>query len=245
MSARRPARPFLARRQAAVSRARLRPRQHDPRRARALRGDRRARLSRPRARLAGARSTATTPIARPAAISSPPTTPRAWWCGRTPPADEATPNANGVAAQNLVRLALVSGAGRLARAGRPAVRRRCFRSRTTTCSCIWRCSTRSTCGCARPRSWWRARAGRRTRSLRLRCALPFLDRVVLRAPTAEALSAGAPGAGEDQGDTGARSLHLRRRALLAAGDGARAHRRGGEGDAVMIGASQVPQGLRP
>ena len=82
--ARRPARPFLARRQAAVSRPRLRLRRHDPRRARAARGDRRARLSRPRDRLAGARSTATTPT-RPAATTSRPTTPKAWWCGRSRP----------------------------------------------------------------------------------------------------------------------------------------------------------------
>ena len=39
---RRPARPFLARRQAEISRARVRLRRHDPRRAGALRGDRAA-----------------------------------------------------------------------------------------------------------------------------------------------------------------------------------------------------------
>ena len=88
---------------------RLRSRRHDPRRARAPRGDRRARLSRTRARLAGRRSTATTPIRRPAAISSPPTTPKAWWCGRTPPPTTPSPNPNAVAAQNLVRLAGLTG----------------------------------------------------------------------------------------------------------------------------------------
>ena len=49
----RPARPFLARRPAAGSRPRLRSRRHDPGGAGAARGDRRARLSRARAGLAG------------------------------------------------------------------------------------------------------------------------------------------------------------------------------------------------
>ena len=82
---RRPPRPFLARGRALASGARLRLRRHDPRRAGAVRGDRRARLSRTRAGLAGHASIATTPTQTTAATSSPPTTPRAWWCGRARP----------------------------------------------------------------------------------------------------------------------------------------------------------------
>ena len=50
-----------------------------------------------------------TPIPTPAAITCPPTTPPTCCCGRIPPLDDATPNPNAVAAQNLVRLAVLSG----------------------------------------------------------------------------------------------------------------------------------------
>ncbi len=49
-------------------------------------------------------------------------------------------------------------------------------------------------------------------------ALPYVNRAVLRAPSAEALPALASGAGEGQGGARAGCLRLRRRDLLAAGD---------------------------
>ena len=137
--ARRPARPFLAAWQAAVSGARIRLRHHDPRRAGAVRGDRRAGLSRTRADLAGrARSPLCQPR-RPAAISSPPAMPKAWWCGRPRPPTRRRPIRTRIAAQNLVRLAGYTGLEAWRDAGRPSVRRICCRSRPRTCSCMWRC----------------------------------------------------------------------------------------------------------
>jgi hypothetical protein len=44
-----------------------------------------------------------------AATSSPPTTPRTWWCARSATTDDATPNPNALAAQNLIRLAAFTG----------------------------------------------------------------------------------------------------------------------------------------
>ena len=65
--------------------------------------------------------------------------------------DDATPNPNALAAQNLIRLAVFTG--------EHAWREQADRlfdgiaaSAAKICSRIWRCSTRSTCGCARPRS---------------------------------------------------------------------------------------------
>ena len=121
---RRPARPFLARGPAAVSRPRLRLRRHDPGGAGAVRGDRRGRYLDAGAGLAAGARRAITPIrsnggyfltaddaeglvVRPASTS-----------------DDATPNPNAIAAQNLVRLAVLTGDTPMARAGRPAVRRR-------------------------------------------------------------------------------------------------------------------------
>ena len=105
---RRPARPFLARGQAQISRPRFRLRGHDPRRACAHEATGRAELSRPGGHLAacarprlcrGRNGTyyltaadAEGLVIRPAATT-----------------DEATPNHNAVAAQNLIRLALVTG----------------------------------------------------------------------------------------------------------------------------------------
>ncbi len=66
--------------------------------------------------------------------------------------DDAIPNPNSIAAQNLVRLAALTGDMRMARAGRPAVRRRAGRRAPTVCCSMPSCSTRSICGCMRPRS---------------------------------------------------------------------------------------------
>ena len=190
----RPARPFLARRAAAVPRARVRPRQHDPRRAGAARGDRRARLSRTRAGLAGRARPPLRQSRRPAAISSPPTTPKAWWCARTPTSDDATPNPN---ARRRAEPRAARGShrpARLARAGRPAVRRRAAARGRQPVHASSRCSTRSTCGCAAPRSWSPGRATAADALVATALKLPFLDRIVLRAPSADALPPIASGA---------------------------------------------------
>ena len=104
----------------------LRFRRHDPGGAGAVRGDRRARLSRAGAGLAArlrrhyanpdnggyflTADDAEGLVVRPAATT-----------------DDATPNPNAIAAQNLVRLAALTGDDAMARAGRPAVRRRAGR----------------------------------------------------------------------------------------------------------------------
>ena len=103
-----PAGSLLAGRQAAIPRPRVRPRRDDPRRVGAARSHRRERLSRTRAGLAGhARPSLRQPgnggyfltaddaeglVVRPSATT-----------------DDATPNPNALAAQNLVRLAALTG----------------------------------------------------------------------------------------------------------------------------------------
>ena len=66
--------------------------------------------------------------------------------------DDATPNPNAIAAQNLVRLAGFAGHEVLAPEGRRAVRRTACRTPPTTCSCMSPCSMRSIFGCAWRRS---------------------------------------------------------------------------------------------
>ena len=53
------------------------------------------------------------------------------------------------------------------------------------CSCISRCSTRSTCGCARAEIVVAGEGRARTRCSRLRSRCRSLDRIVLRAPSAD------------------------------------------------------------
>ena len=96
---------------------------------------------------------ATTPMPRPAAIISPRPTPKDWCIRPAATTDEATPNPNAVAAQNLVRLAVLAGDDRWREQGRPADRRHRAGRRRTIFTCTWRCSMPSICGCARPRSW--------------------------------------------------------------------------------------------
>ena len=55
---------------------------------------------------------------------------------------------------------------------------------------MWRCSTRSTCACAAPRSSRPAREADRFAQAALK--LPFLDRIVLRAASAADLPATHP-----------------------------------------------------
>ena len=131
--------------------------------------------------------------------------------------DDATPNPNALAAQNLVRLAVFTGQhawrdkadrlfdGIVATRGRKSVRATSRRS------------TPSTCACAPPRSSWRERTQRADALLTAARKLPYLDRIVLRAsPT---LPASHPAQREDQRRGAKRSLRLHRRDLLAAGDG--------------------------
>ena len=161
-------------------------------RAGALRGNRRARLSRSGARLAAR--------ARPALRQS------GQWrlfphrrrrrgpggASRRATNDDATPNPNAIAAANLVRLAALTGDdawreqadrlfdGVLSAAGREPDR------------------PRGVAQCARPaparRRDRRDRVGRAgaTRCSRPPAKLPFLDRIVLRAPSADALPASHP-----------------------------------------------------
>ena len=67
--------------------------------------------------------------------------------------DDATPNPNALAAQNLVRLAVLTGHDAWRAQGRPADRRRRCRRPAKPLHAHARCSTRSICGCAAPRSW--------------------------------------------------------------------------------------------
>ena len=189
--ARRPARPFLARGQAAVSRPRLRLRRDDPGRARAPRGDRRARVSRPGAGLAGG--------ARPPLRQS--------GYRRLFPHRRRRRRPGGAAERHHRRRHPESQCGRgaepgparglfgpacLARPRRTGCSTASSPARATTCSGTWRCSTRSTCACAPPRSWSTGAGRARTRFSPPRCELPFIDRIVLRAPSADALPAAHP-----------------------------------------------------
>ena len=70
----------------------------------------------------------------------------------------------------------------------------CCRWRRTTCSCMSRCSTRSTCGCAAPRSWSPAPATAPPALVEAALKLPFLDRIVVRAPSKDALPPSHPAA---------------------------------------------------
>ena len=150
-----------------------------------------------------------------AAISSPPTTPKAWWCGPSATTDDATPNPNALAAQNLVRLAVLTGQhawreqadrlfdGMLASAGDNVFGHLALlnaldlRLRGAEIVVTGR-------GRAAP-----------TRCSPPRASLPFLDRVVLRAPIRDALPASHPAQEKIAAATARRRLRLRRRNLLA------------------------------
>ena len=208
------------------------------------------RLSRPRARLAGDARPPLRQPGRPAAISSPPTTPRGWWCGRTPPPTTPRPNPNALAAQNLVRLAVFTGQhawreqadrlfeGILRERGRESVRSSCA------------CSTRWICACAPPRSssTGRGRAGDELLAAARKLPVPRPRRAART--VRGALPHVASGPGQDQGRRSERSLRLRRRDLLAAGDDAcgRSRRRWTRcrpGILLRPGWSAARSGLRP
>ena len=66
--------------------------------------------------------------------------------------DDATPNPNAVAAQNLVRLAELAGDDQWREQADRLIEGIC-RQRRAICSAMWRCSMRSICACAPPKSW--------------------------------------------------------------------------------------------
>ncbi len=130
--------------------------------------------------------------------------------------DDATPNPNAIAAQNLIRLAALTGDAPVARKGRPAVRRGARRRAARTCCRTPRCS--NAIDLRLQRGGDRASPARTTRGLpQAALRLPYLNRIVLRAPEAVGAAAQSSGAGQDRRGTGERSVHLRRRNLLAAG----------------------------
>ena len=151
----RPARPFLARGPAALSGARLRLRQHDPGGAGAVRGDRAGRLSRAGAGLAAGLRRALRQSGQRRLF---PHRGRRRGPGgaagldqrRRHPQSEFDRRAEPRPARGADRRR------RMARAGRPAVRRRAGRRGATICCSMPRCSTRSICGCTPPRSCHRA-----------------------------------------------------------------------------------------
>ena len=137
--------------------------------------------------------------------------------------DDATPNPNALAAQNLVRLAVFTGQhawrdkadrlfdGIVASAGENLFAHLALLNALDL----------------RLRAAEIVVTGKDARANALLTAarkLPYLDRIVLRA-SVDAADV-APGAGEDQGRDGERGLRLRRRDLLAAGDGPRRAGRG-------------------
>ena len=80
-----------------------------------------------------------------------------------------------------------------------------------------RCSTRSTCGCAPPRSWSPGADAERFAAAALK--LPFLDRIVLRAPSAGDLPAAHPAQEKLKAAPGSAAFVCVGETLLAAGDG--------------------------
>ena len=149
--------------------------------------------------------------------------------------DDATPNPNGIAAQNLMRLAALAGddawrekadrlfEGVLALAGENLFG---HASLLNAIDMRLRVAEIVVTGRARRRCPGRRRAG---------AAVPQPRRAA-RAVGRRAAGR-ASGAGQDRRRAGGRGLRLRRRDLLAAGDGARAACRGGERNADQLAPS--------
>ena len=157
-----------------------------------------------------ARSTATTPIRTTAAISSPPTTPKAWWCARPRPA--TTPRRTRTRSRRKIwcgsrcspaTMPGASKADRLIDGVLGAARREPVRP--------CRAAQRARPAAARRRDRG-DRSGERADALAAAALkLPFLDRIVLRAPYADALPAAHPAQRQDRGGAGRRGVRLRRR----------------------------------
>ena len=196
----RPARPFLARRPAALSRPGLRFRQHDPRGAGAVRGDRAGRLSRARARLAAG-------VRRKLRQSGQrrllPDRVRRRGPGGSSGLDQRRRHAQSEFHRR-AKPGAARGADRrrqMARAGRPAVRRRAGGRRRSPVP------ARGAAQRARPAPACGRDRGHRpgARALRRRGAqAAVLSRIVLRAPSAGALPANHPAQAKIAAGRGAR-----------------------------------------
>ena len=147
--------------------------------------------------------------------------------------DDATPNPNAVAAQNLLRLAVLTGddawrakADRLIEGILSAAERNLFGHIALLNALDLRLRGAEIVATGPD--------GRALRASRAQAAVPRPHRAARgerRRPAGV-----ASGAGEAEGGNGQRGLHLRRRALLAAGERARADRGSGQGDAFLIAA---------
>ena len=129
--------------------------------------------------------------------------------------DDATPNPNAVAAQNLVRLAVLSGddawrerADRLIDGMLSAAERNLFGHVALLNALDLRLRGAEIV----------ATGPEADRFARAALTLPFLDRIVLRALSAADLPASHPAQNKLQGGRGQRGLRLRRATVLAAGD---------------------------
>ena len=202
-------RPFLARGQAAVSRAGVRFRRHDPRRAGAARGDRRARAISSRRSPGSARSMRITPIPTPAAII---------WSRRRRRRSAAAPafDLRRRHAQSERGGGAKSGAARrarrrrqMARAGRPADRGHSVGGRAQS---VRPCGAAQ---CARSAPARRRDRGDRARtpdaSRRPRCSCRSSTASCCARRRAAALPAAHPAQDKAEGRAGKRGLCLRRR----------------------------------
>ena len=140
--------------------------------------------------------------------------------------DDATPNPNAHRRAEPGAARRVHWPACLARQGRPAVRRHlATRGRQSV-------RASGAAQCARPAAARRRdrrrpdRARAQTRCCAAALQLPFLDRIVLRAPSAAALPTSHPAQDKIKAATAERGLRLRRRDLFAAGDGPRRAGRG-------------------
>ena len=140
--------------------------------------------------------------------------------------DDATPNPNGIAAQNLIRLAALTGDHALARPGRPADRGRAGGAGDNLCphaALLNALDLR-----LQRRGDRRDRPGRTRASPPPRCKLPYLNRDrAARAVGAGACRRNHPAQAKIAVGTGERGVRLRRRDLLAAGDRSGQDRRRG------------------
>ena len=146
--------------------------------------------------------------------------------------DDAIPNPNAVAAQNLVRLAALTGPARLARSGRPAVCGNLRRRGREPVRAL------GAAQCARSAPARRRDRGRGPGTARRRAPCRRSAATVHRSHrAARAVRRRAAGvasrAGQAGRHVGCSRLRLRRRNLLAAGDDTRRDRRNGCGDVAL------------
>ena len=128
--------------------------------------------------------------------------------------DEAIPNPAGLAAQNLIRLAILSGDD-IWRSAPTSCSTACCRLRRRACISMRACSTPSTCGCAPSRSsrWARKLTGSPT--LRSPCPISTVSWRVLGR---QLITARASGTRSLHRTGRNRRAHMRRRTVFTAGD---------------------------